>query len=194
MTPGPEKLMLIRHAEKPDDVPPFGVKEDGSPNKRSILVRGWQRAGALVPFFARPREPKIATPAVIYAANTTSNPAVKKEDAKSLRPQQTIGPLSAKLACPTHVTISVGDEASLIAALHGEPGIVLVAWEHKRIPIIANAFTSAPKSWDDTVFDVVWVLDRRADGRYDFSIVNQDLLAGDSPGAAAADSSKSPES
>lgn len=178
---GPKKIMLIRHAEKPDEGPPFGVKEDGSKNKRSILVRGWQRAGALVSFFANPRHPKIAQPDAIFAANTTDDPTVNKADAKSLRPQQTVSPLGEKLGIAVNAKISVGDEPALIEALRKARGVVLVAWEHKRIPMIANAFANAPELWGD-VFDVVWVLDRRLDGSYDFSIVHQNLLAGDTLG------------
>ena len=175
----PRKIMLIRHAEKPNDGPPFGVKEDGTVNKHSIVVRGWQRAGALVQFFANPTHPTIATPDMIFAATTTLSTAVKPEDAKSLRPQETIGPVAAKLGCPRNADISVGDEPRLIAALRRTPGVVLVAWEHKRIPAIASAFASVPHAWSDDVFDVVWVLDRRPDGAYDFSVVQQNLLSGD---------------
>jgi hypothetical protein len=180
---GPQKIMLIRHAEKPNDGPPFGVKEDGTVNKHSIVVRGWQRAGALVQFFANPTHRKIATPAVIFAATTTDSSEVKPDDAKSLRPQETIGPVAAKLGCPRNAKISVGDEPRLIAALRRTPGVVLVAWEHKRIPAIASAFASVPQEWGDDVFDVVWVLDRRPDGAYDFSVVQQNLLFGDSTSA-----------
>jgi hypothetical protein len=178
------KIMLIRHAEKPDAMPPFGVKPDGTANKHSILVRGWQRAGALVPFFVRPADPKVATPEAIFAATTAPDPGpgLSKDDARSLRPVQTIGPLAAKLGCPLRTDISVGDEDKLIAALRATQGVVLVAWEHKRIPTIAQAFSAkAPADWGDG-FDVVWVLDRNPDRTYDLSIVYQALLAGDRAG------------
>lgn len=173
--------MLIRHAEKPDGDGVAGVKEDGSTDKHSITVRGWQRAGALVPFFARPAHPKIARPNVIYAAAPTDNPEIKPEDAKSLRPQETVAPVAARLGCRVRTDVRVGDETALVEALRGLHGIVLVAWEHKRIPIIAGSFAAAPAEWGDA-FDVVWVLDRNPDGSYEFSTVRQDLLCGDTPG------------
>ena len=47
-----QKIMIIRHAEKPEHHGPRGVDENGDEDKKSLTVRGWQRAGALVQFFA----------------------------------------------------------------------------------------------------------------------------------------------
>ena len=171
--------MLIRHAEKPDGGPPFGVTESGSENKRSITVRGWQRAGALASFFARPARPKIATPDTIFAAAKSDDPLIPKDDAKSLRPLQSVAPLASRLGCTLHNEIAVGEESKLVSELQKVDGTVLVAWEHKRIPAIAGAFVKGPPSWRDDVFDEVWVLDRNPDGSYTMSVVKQDLLAGD---------------
>src|SRR5262249_5826382 len=43
-------ILVIRHAEKPegDDL---GVDQKGNPTPESLIVRGWQRAGALAVFF-----------------------------------------------------------------------------------------------------------------------------------------------
>ena len=69
--PTAPKIMIIRHAEKPP--PTFGVNADGVQDKESLTVRGWQRAGALAPFFAPPPgaplpNPALATPRYVYAA------------------------------------------------------------------------------------------------------------------------------
>jgi hypothetical protein len=46
------KIMIIRHAEKPDPSANIvGVTEGGDVDKDDLTVRGWQRAGALVRFF-----------------------------------------------------------------------------------------------------------------------------------------------
>jgi len=46
------KLMVIRHAEKPDKQAGIsGVTEAGMADKDELTVKGWQRAGALVRFF-----------------------------------------------------------------------------------------------------------------------------------------------
>ena len=47
--PGPDKIVPIRHAEKPLSASPAGI-DDGAPDPHSLTVRGWQRAGPLVAF------------------------------------------------------------------------------------------------------------------------------------------------
>jgi hypothetical protein len=45
------KIMVIRHAEKPDDSGTvFGVTTEGLQDPEELTVRGWQRAGALATF------------------------------------------------------------------------------------------------------------------------------------------------
>jgi len=47
------KIMLIRHAEKPpNNPPPHGVDAKGDHDSESLIVQGWQRAGALTVYFA----------------------------------------------------------------------------------------------------------------------------------------------
>ena len=49
------KIMVIRHAEKPDDAGTiFGITIEGHQDSEELSVRGWQRAGALATFFAPP--------------------------------------------------------------------------------------------------------------------------------------------
>jgi hypothetical protein len=178
--PGPDKIMLIRHAEKAVFDSPAGVREDGSSDKHSLIVRGWQRAGALVEFFAKPTHPNIAAPATIFASTTSDDPSISPEEAKSLRPQETVEPLGRKLDVALNATVAVGNESALIALLRACSGTVLVAWEHKHIPVIAGGFTDNPPAWGDR-FDAVWVLDWQADDHYVLTVVNQDLLDGDLP-------------
>jgi hypothetical protein len=44
----PSKIMLIRQGEKPEhkSQAPFGVTSDGIEDSESLIVQGWQRAGA----------------------------------------------------------------------------------------------------------------------------------------------------
>lgn len=173
--------MLIRHAEKPVIPPPDGVLEDGSKDKHSLTPRGWQRAGALVQFFVRPYRSGITTPTVIFASGTTEpTQDLIADDAKSLRPEQTVLPLSRRLGVATNISVPVGLEESLITSLRETDGTVLVAWEHKRIPTIAAGFVRNPPSWGDR-FDVVWILDRQPDDSYTLAEVPQDLLDSDEP-------------
>ena len=95
VTPAATKIMLIRHAEKPQSNPPLqGVDINGEPDNESLIVLGWQRAGALVVYFAPSLGPfqnsEIETPQFIYASNVTSG-------SDSKRPQETVTPLIDKL-------------------------------------------------------------------------------------------------
>ncbi len=132
-----DKIMLIRHAEKPDVLPPnFGVDEAGQQDPDELVVRGWQRAGALAclfsPRMAQCRDPVLATPRAIYATAAGNR-------SRSLRPQHTVGPLVARLGIMPNIGFEVGDEADLIGAAKAAPGPVLIAWHHKKIPTVANA-------------------------------------------------------
>jgi hypothetical protein len=182
-TPTTPKIMLIRHAEKPGDPPPpHGVDPDGEHDKESLIVQGWQRAGALAPFFAPAagplQSPLLATPAHLYAS-------APGDGSKSERPLQTITPLAQRLGVQVNLDFGKGDETALAAAIAGQGGVVLVAWQHEAIPAIANAVlgndTTVPQKWPGSRFDVVWVFDLDAStGTYAFSQLPQQLLAGDS--------------
>ena len=49
MPPKASKIMIIRHAEKPTGQQD-GVDESGTSSPHHLIVRGWQRAGALACF------------------------------------------------------------------------------------------------------------------------------------------------
>ena len=66
------KIMIIRHGEKPsDDGSIHGVDPHGGHDPDELIVRGWQRAGALVRLFAPPNgafsDHALATPENIFA-------------------------------------------------------------------------------------------------------------------------------
>lgn len=182
------KIMVIRHAEKPPSPPPpHGINADGDHDAESLIVRGWQRAGALVAFFAPAngsiQNPNIAPPQFIYASKVG-------EDSESERPEETVAPLVEKL---TSVTVNFdflkGQEPQVTASALTCAGTVLICWEHHNIPVIAskipispNNTTPVPSLWPDDRFDLVWVfdLDSNASG-YLFDLVPQLLLAGDRP-------------
>ncbi|MEU5419716.1 hypothetical protein ACH4UT_04125 [Streptomyces sp. NPDC020799] len=180
---GADMIMFIRHGEKPKesgDKPPFGITEDGERNAHALLVRGWQRAGALVTLFApdsgEPRE-GLRRPDAVYAAGP-------QPGAKGLRPSETVAPVAAKLGVRTNVTYRTGDEKALAKELAGRHGCTLVSWEHHGIVEIVKALggevrPSPPKDWPDARFDLVWVLVRSGSG-WTFTQVPQLLLAGDS--------------
>lgn len=180
---GPDKIMVIRHAEKPGSVEPTGVDENGVANLHSLTVRGWQRAGALVRFFCTPSRPGIARPTTIVASAHT-DVAYGPEEVTSRRSEQTVMPLRDRVRVDYWGDIHTGDEDLLVERLKQTKGVVLVAWTHKRIHnIIAPFVESLAPDWDGTCFDAVWILDRKPDGGYTLRSINQDLLAGDAPSA-----------
>lgn len=180
------KIMIIRHAEKPsDDGTIQGVAEDGTQNKEELAVRGWQRAGALVRFF-NPRDggfsdPRLAKPGAIFAAATGP-------ESMSLRPQHTVSPLAKSLGKELLRTHPQGAENDVAEDAVNTTGVVLIAWEHKRIHLIANAImgdtTTCPQKWPGERFDLVWVFDRTSGGGWNFSQVPQLLLPGDESSVA----------
>jgi hypothetical protein len=177
------KIVMIRHAEKQDDAGVlWGVTIEGRPNPEDLTVRGWQRAGALVGLFLPPNgafiDRNLATPDAIFASG-------RGPHSKSQRPQNTVAPLAAKLGLEINTNHLKGDEAKLAADVLASNGVVLIAWEHKAIPLFGNLIfgnnTSCPQSWPDTRFDVVWIFDQDAgSGGWIFHQVPQRLLAGDS--------------
>jgi hypothetical protein len=173
------RIMLIRHAEKPDDKD-GGVDQKGEPDKHDLIVRGWQRAGALVQFFANPRDPNlpIKRPATIFATEPNSG-------SESNRPLHTVTPLAKFLNLNIDSRIAEGSEDALVQAAVAANGVVLIAWHHEKIPAIANLVLqnkSAPQKWPGDRFDVVWIFTREAPtAPWKFAQAPQLLLAGDSP-------------
>ena len=191
----PTKIMIIRHGEKPPNPPnkkgPWDVKLDReSGGGKSLIVPGWQRAGALNAFFApyktSPANPHIATPAYIYAADPKG---------ESQRPCETVTPLAAWLgytqsSAQFNVSYDIGGgEPALVKSVLGLSGVVLICWEHDNImPNIMSAinkavpisnYSSLPPSWPD-VFYLVWVLDLdTTSNSYMWQSVNQNLMQGD---------------
>jgi broad specificity phosphatase PhoE len=130
----PRKLLLIRHGEKQPALgpPPYGVNEAGEQDAHSLSPRGWQRAGALVPFFHKPWAMEIETPDARYASRVGDTPLITDgiDVSKSLRPQQTVMPLARVLApaIVLQTPYAVGEESQLAQSLkRNENGVVLIA-------------------------------------------------------------------
>jgi hypothetical protein len=176
------KIMIIRHAEKPpDDNSASGVSETGQTDKEDLTVAGWQRAGALVRFFAPFQgafaHPALVTPTAIFASRV-------EKHSSSLRPQHTIAPLARFLGVNPNLNHPKGDEKQLAADALSTKGAVLIAWEHHAIPAIVDHLTNNsvpfPQTWPDARFDLVWILNRPSEtGPWTFTQVPQMLLAGD---------------
>lgn len=177
-------LLLIRHAEKPkEEWPGPGLTSDGKPHDESLVIRGWQRAGAWTALFgAGLGGTDYPQPDKIYATNRDA----AGHDA-SHRPFETALPLADRLfGTAPDKTFAKGQEDLLVNALLGRSGVVLVAWEHKAIvedilPRLPIASGTPPSKWDGSRYDVVLRLDR-ADGASGFAFrqLFPMLLSGDS--------------
>jgi broad specificity phosphatase PhoE len=178
----PASISIIRHAEKQlGDGPPRGVLVDGTSDPDSLTPRGWQRAGALVGLFVRRIDQSgdelLPTPTRLFASEIGPH-------SHSRRPLETLQPLSDRLGLPLDEPFLQDELDQLVQAIRACDGHVLVAWEHKRIPLIANRLVgdgaSVPQVWPDERFDVVWVFEPEpGSGRFRLRQVPQLLLAGD---------------
>lgn len=193
------KIMVIRHAEKPDGKPgdPVGVQVSGAEDPDSLIVQGWQRAGALASFFSPANANLtglgIAVPDVIFASDDHKHPAPSgaEQGSHSRRPIETVTPLAAKLGLGIDQSCWLGNEPALFTAATNSSGVVLICWQHEAIPTIANLFVPpptpipqgwpVPQTWPGSRYDVVWVFDPPAGGQgpWVFSQALQQLLAGD---------------
>ena len=171
-------IMVIRHAEKPAG-PLGGVQLDGTQDKDSLIVQGWQRAGALAVLFDPARgslqSNALVVPEYLFAS--------KYDPTKhSKRPFETIEPLAAKLGVTIDDTFKEGDYGDMVSAAFSCAGPVLIAWQHEDIPSIGNQIvgnsSTVPQKWPGDRFDVVWVFTLQGGG-YAFTQVPELLLAGD---------------
>ncbi len=198
-SPPPDVIYIIRHGEKPADLPPpvpgqpppapappFGVNDQGIQDANSLLPRGWQRSGALTALFdpaAGPLQAGLLSPTALLSpsygdpAKTTAH-----------RTYQTIQGLSGRLGLPVVSAFAEGQESQLAASVvTGYPGVVLICWEHDHIPALASALpaiagTVIPQQWPGDRFDVIWtftLVPGAIPAQYTFGQVPQQLLSGD---------------
>jgi hypothetical protein len=178
-------ILIIRHAEKPGGSwPGPGLRSDGTVDDKSLVLRGWQRAGSWSALFGTGLGGKdYPTPSVVYAADP--NAVTGKEP--SQRPYETICSLAARLGLKPETKYALGQEGQLATAILSQTGVILVAWEHKRIvrallPTIAKpqVIPDMPTNWDPKRFDVVLRFDRSsATGLWSFRQLCPCLLSND---------------
>jgi hypothetical protein len=178
-------ILIIRHAEKPkENWPGPGLTDTGAMDSKSLVIRGWQRAGAWTALFAAglggsdyPR------PDAVYAAQPGD--AGDDDDGPSKRPMETVSALSPRLnGIDTNTHYAQGQEKQLMVEVLTLSGTVLISWEHKAIisailPEIP-AHGALPTKWPGDRFDVVLRFDRTGDAtKFTYRELYPRLLSGD---------------
>ena len=166
----PAQVILIRHAEKPDD-----------PDDIHLNTKGRQRAAALVPYFQEtPELLKFGPPAAIYAARPGGG------GIKSQRCPETVQGLAKALKVEVLMPWRNDDYAKLAKEILAEKQyagkMVLVCWHHSTLPELAREFKApgVPATWPDRTYDRTWVLTFPNDGPVVFENLPQRLMFGDS--------------
>jgi len=184
--PKAQRVMIIRHAEKPyvdNKGENIGVRMDGSKSEESLAVRGWQRAGAISLLFGSAEIAQsrgLSIPQHLYASDSEK---ADKAGSKSRRPKQTLIPLAQRLELIICADWIKGQEAELCRDVLKQTGTVLISWQHEMIPAIAAAIPGGnipqTRTWNDERFDLVWIFDLLPDGTYGFKEFHQALLSSD---------------
>jgi hypothetical protein len=159
-------ILIIRHAEKPgESFPGPGLTIEGQKDGHSLVIRGWQRAGAWGALFGSLANQAYPKPDFVYAADPNEEPTGGHNITQ--RPYETIIPLCKKLGISPTPKFGVGDEEDLVVEVTGLAGTVLICWEHKKIgeavlPLIAagQEIQGLPQHWDSKRFDAVLRFDR----------------------------------
>jgi hypothetical protein len=180
-SPAPDKIMIIRHREKPNEKSAnpdcrTGYLDDrlSRVDPRGLTKQGIKNADALVPFFAKPTPP-IDVPRTIFA----TAPAPDSD-----RERLTVAPLVAYLRTNGQpvkyiASIPIRAEKELFKQAISATMPVLICWHHTRIHHIAARFkVKNPRpqgwSWDPADFSSVWIFTRTGDG-WVFSTANEGI-------------------
>jgi hypothetical protein len=143
----PARVIIIRHAEKPDDEQSLHLSDAGQ-----------DRARRLVPWFTQGKV--LGTngpPAALYAAR----PSRQRE---SLRCEETLEPTARALGLPVRVPFKAPDYAALAFDLSRDPSLrgknVVVCWVHDFLPDLPAAFGTKTKGlkWKSDDYDSVYVI------------------------------------
>ena len=150
--PPVETIVLVRHGEKP----PGGLGQ--------LNCQGLNRALALPPVIAA----KFGRPDALFAPN----PGARKPDSGGtyyyIRPLATIEPTAISLGMPVNAGFGYADVAGLQQALTQpkyHASLVVAAWEHKQIVVLARQLMAAyhgdparVPAWDHADFDGIYVV------------------------------------
>jgi hypothetical protein len=163
----PSRVILIRHAEKPND-----------DNAENLSPKGFQRAAAMAHIFQN--QPHLADRGLpfLFAAAYVSG-------SHSKRCIQTLEPLSKVLKVQIQAPYAAEDFRKMANFLLNSPELdgkaVMIAWKHTEIVDLAKALRAKPltNKWKGKVFDRMWVIDYYQNGKVDLMDLPEKLLPGD---------------
>ena len=131
------KIVFIRHAEKPEK----GDNLTCQGLNRSFLLPKMITTKFGVPDY-------LFIPAMALDTNT-----------KHSRMFQTLIPLAVKYNLHFNSKHQEKDYAVIAADIKSKTGTVLVCWEHKAIPFIAEALGIKDKlKWEDDDYETIWIV------------------------------------
>jgi phosphohistidine phosphatase SixA len=142
------RILLMRHAEK-----------TGDPMDPHLSLDGYARAAKLADFIPA----TFGMPQFLIATSNSKH---------SVRPIETLEPLSTKIGVTVDATYADQDYGALASQLLSEPryagALIVVCWHHGNIPSMAHALRaklgSYPDPWDADVFNQILVLSYLDDG------------------------------
>lgn len=144
------RILLMRHAEKTQD-----------PMDPHLSQDGYARAAKLADYIPA----TFGNPQFLIATSISKH---------SVRPVETIEPLSAKIGVPVDATHADQDYDALASQLlserrYADAGtLIVVCWHHGNIPSMAHALRAKPGGypdpWDAHVFNQILVLTYSGDG------------------------------
>ena len=172
----PAMILLIRHAEKP---------EEGDPPSAHLTAKGMERANALQALFTTGRPPgRFPPPDFIFATKHAEGPN-ETGDEKSYRPIETVQSYANSRQITLNTDFTDKDVASLAAKILSDPTysgkVLLICWHQGKLPNLAKELKAdAPDNWKKKIFDRVWQITYDAQGNAKFQDFPQQLLPGDS--------------
>lgn len=163
----PAQVILIRHAEKPDD-----------DDNIHLSAQGRLRARALPSLFTHATEfTTHGRPVALFAA--------RPELRKSRRAMETLKPTAQRLHRVLQTPYYASNVSTLAATvLHGRAyrgRTVLIVWTQDYLPALAQELgVQDPPNWDSDVYDRAWVITYDENGEAQLRDLPQNLLPGDS--------------
>jgi hypothetical protein len=164
-----ETIVFLRHGEKPQG----GLGQ--------LDCQGLNRALALPAVIAR----QFGRPDAIFAPDPADAKIDSGKSYDYVRPLATIEPTAIALGMPVDTSIGVADWQALGRVLQTAPyrhALVLVAWEHKDIVMLARALltqhggrASDVPDWDYRDYDSIYVIRIAPDGGIAFERRHQGL-------------------